>query len=275
MTGNYIKNIIKKKYKKIRRRLTKAKKEFNEDAIHDVRVEYKKLRAFLRMLSSKSGEEKSLAVSYGLKNCYTIAGKIRDLQLHQKFILDTSKNEAQNPSGYIDLLQKHIDKSKKKFRKASFPGKTRNGIGHFPLSVPASFDVNDFKKYRLQMSASLSSIINKQKRNDDDMHEVRKLLKDFFYNLKEFKKAHGEHPELEGVCGFNEAGSKDLLEEFGQYQDSATGIDFLQSGWIEKLKPSAQELLSKILELLVKRHEDTKQSLEEKLAKLSQVITWQ
>lgn len=250
----------------------KAKRLFNEDVIHDVRVEYKKLRAFLRMISSKSNNGKSLKVSHYLKNCYVIAGSIRDLQLQQKFILNASKDEVKKPWDYIHLLQKHIDKSKAELRKTHLQKKTKNGIQHLNISIPASFDLPDFKCYRIQMTASFNSIIQQEKRSDDDIHQVRKLLKDFFYNLKGFKKAHGDIPELDGISGVTEERSKDLLEEFGKYQDSATSIEFLRPDWLQKLKPSTRKLLTQINSSLIKDHANTRLSLEDKLAQFSTAL---
>ena len=60
------------------------KKDDSAEAIHLFRIEIKKLRAFLRLLSLKLKKEDELKLPFKIKKMYKYAGKIRDRQLHRK-----------------------------------------------------------------------------------------------------------------------------------------------------------------------------------------------
>ena len=86
MNRRQIKDIINRHYRNLIKYFRKVKKHFDDEAIHQLREEYKKLRAFLRLLSWQREGKETAKISGRLKRCYTIAGSIRDLQLQQQRI---------------------------------------------------------------------------------------------------------------------------------------------------------------------------------------------
>ena len=82
-------------------------KKFEIDHIHDLRVEVKKLRAFLRLLDIKKDEP---LIPNLLKTFYGYVGIIRNIQLQQhalfKYVTD---HEATEPKEYIELLNNEKD----------------------------------------------------------------------------------------------------------------------------------------------------------------------
>ena len=93
-------HIVKNYYRKLKKELGKVPRSFDTETIHQFRVEYKKLRAFLRMLSVQPVKEKKLKISKKIKTYYRLCGLLRDLQLQQKRIAST----AVKPAGYLRLL---------------------------------------------------------------------------------------------------------------------------------------------------------------------------
>ena len=59
--------------------------ETKEEIIHELRVEFKKTRALLRLAD---GDNNKLKVPKVLKEFYTAAGRVRELQLQQQLIKD-------------------------------------------------------------------------------------------------------------------------------------------------------------------------------------------
>jgi CHAD domain-containing protein len=52
------------------------------EAIHQLRVGYKKLRAFLRLVKLSSSAEKGFVIPSTLRAIYVCAGRVRDLQIY-------------------------------------------------------------------------------------------------------------------------------------------------------------------------------------------------
>src|SRR5665647_1643877 len=101
MNKEEIKHITDTHYKKIKKHIKQVTKDFDVEAIHQFRVEYKKLRAFLRMMSQQKGNAGEIKISKKLKKGYNISGVIRDLQLQQQRILEVTKDELKKPRAYI------------------------------------------------------------------------------------------------------------------------------------------------------------------------------
>ena len=88
MNQEQIKHIINNHYRKLKKHIKKVSEDFDVEAIHQFRVEYKKLWAFLRMISQQQETAGEINVSKKLKKGYNISGSIRDLQLQQQRITD-------------------------------------------------------------------------------------------------------------------------------------------------------------------------------------------
>ena len=84
MNKQVIQHIIKGHYKKIKKQLNNIPAAFNPKDIHQFRVTYKKLRAFLRMISMQNKTDDKLNISKSIKSCYHLSGLLRDFQIQQK-----------------------------------------------------------------------------------------------------------------------------------------------------------------------------------------------
>ena len=77
MNQEQIKHITNNHYRKLKKHIKKVSEYFNVEAIHQFRVEYKKLRAFLRMISQQHETAGEIKISKKLKKGYNISGSIR------------------------------------------------------------------------------------------------------------------------------------------------------------------------------------------------------
>ena len=110
------KNIITKHYRSLHKLITIVNKDFETESIHKLRVEYKKLRAFLRMLSTENASQKKIKIPRKLKKAYAIAGSIRDLQLQHKTILAFAGKEKKRIKSYLNLLEHQVRILQPQFR---------------------------------------------------------------------------------------------------------------------------------------------------------------
>src|ERR1700687_2409470 len=105
------KNIIRKSLDRIKKGLRKSKGNFNAKHIHSTRIEVKKMRSFLQLLS---GENKGIRIPSQLKKAYKLLGKIRLIQLQQQSIHETTMStQIYLPDRYLTQLENEKARLKK------------------------------------------------------------------------------------------------------------------------------------------------------------------
>jgi len=265
MNKEEIKHITDTHYKKIKKHIKQVTKDFDVEAIHQFRVEYKKLRAFLRMMSQQKGNAGEIKISKKLKKGYNISGVIRDLQLQQQRILEVTKEESQKPRAYITLLQKESDRLKKELSEIFLEKPVNECKKKTDVLVPEKFPLNSFRNFILQKWAAIYEIIISGNFNDDNIHAIRKNLKDLFYNLKIYEGIEHDIISLSIWKGKDENYIIQLLDELGKFQDKCVSIALLKSSWINSLNTSNREQLRRIKVAWIKDKLITKKLLIEKL----------
>ena len=105
-------SIVNDHYRQLKKRFKLVIPDFDQEGIHQFRVAYKKLRAFLRVISQANKNSGSIKIYNTVKKAYKVSGNIRDLQLHRTQILETTKGGSLKPAAYLALVGKEIDKQK-------------------------------------------------------------------------------------------------------------------------------------------------------------------
>jgi CHAD domain-containing protein len=265
MNKEQIKNITSKHYKKINKQSKIVTEGFDVEAIHQMRVEYKKLRALLRMLSQGSYAEKEIKMSGKLKKTYNIAGSIRDLQLQHQRVQETTKQEPKKPLSYLHLLEKEIDKLKPVLIESFSEKPVADSKKKTDELLPDSFAVADFKKFARQKWSAIHAILISGHFSDGNIHFIRKCLKDLIYNLKVYEGVEYEVLSASIWKGKNHKYFDNLLNELGNFQDQCIGIALLKDGWLNSLKAYNWELLEQVKRKWVKEKINNKQFLLTKL----------
>ena len=122
-------HIIRVFFKRLRRYAGEIKKEGSAKAIHLFRVEIKKLRAFLRLLSLGLKKEDALKLPPKIKKMYRYAGKVRDRQLHYKRMKAAIKKKRTTFRGNKNGMERCCREKKEKgkymaFRQRFFSSRT-------------------------------------------------------------------------------------------------------------------------------------------------------
>jgi CHAD domain-containing protein len=238
---------------------------FDTDAIHRFRVVYKKLRAFLRMISSINKTGVEIKISKKVKRAYHISGTIRDLQLQQQRILESTKQEFRRPQAYLDLLQQTVDKLMPELAAILQDKPVDKCKKKTTEKIPGEFSTKHVNDYAKQIWEAVYSIIASRHLHDAKIHTVRKNLKDLFYNLNVF----GD-PEpaitLQHVSKVkDEHDVEQLLEDLGSFQDKCTAITLLDAGWLNGLNAYNRKILMQTKKAFLKDKEEMKQLLIKKL----------
>ena len=265
MNREQIKHIANNQYRKIKKHIKKIADDFDMETIHQFRVEYKKLRAFLRMLTAQEETGGEITVSKKLKKVYTISGSIRDLQLQQLRITDATKGEQKKPTSYLTLLQKEMDSLKPELSEMLLENPVNDSKKKTDAAMPDEFPLSGFRNFVQQKWAAVHAIIASGHFSDDNVHLIRKNLKDLFYNLKLYQGVEHEILSISIMKGKDEKYFDQLLEELGSFQDKCTAIALLRSYWLTSLNTYNRELLERIKKNWIKDKLSMKQLLVKKL----------
>jgi len=267
MNREQIKHIANTQYRKIKKHIKKIAVDFDMETIHQFRVEYKKLRAFLRMLAVPDATAGKITVSKKLKKAYTIAGSIRDLQLQQLRITETTKREQKKPQAYLTLLQREMDSLKPELAEIFLENPVNESKKKTDAAMPDEFPLDGFRNFVQQKWAAVHAIILAGHFSDDNVHLVRKNLKDLFYNLKLYTGVEHEILSISILKGKDEKYFDQFSEELGSFQDKCTAIALLRSYWLVSLNTYNRELLERVKRNWIKDKLSLKQLLVKKLKK--------
>lgn len=184
-----------------------AEKHEEED-IHEFRVNYKKLRALLRMVhpnGHKAGLPKNL------KRLYTLAGTIRDLQLHYKTVNTYFAQYDTVPVGYLQHIRKAITGAAKDFTRVY------NHCSFSRISQTIKKDIPP--KYHKELKNWQDDNVRAVKLNlspgvtDKTIHDIRKHVKDLAYTHKYLLYKKGYNP---------------VAKSIGEYIDSCVLLKLLE-----------------------------------------------
>lgn len=265
MNKQQIKHITNTHYRKIKKHCKEVAENFDAEAIHQLRVEYKKLRAFFRMLSYDYDHAAEIKISKNLKHGHNVSGAIRDLQLQQLRILEVTKKEPKKPLAYLNLVQREIDKLKPELIEIFSEDIVADSKKKTDAHLPDEFPVNGFKNFVKQKWAVVHAILASGHFSDDNIHFIRKCLKDLFYNLKIYEGVEHEILSVSTWKGKDEKYFDTLLNELGNFQDQCIAIALLKSHWLISLHTYNRELLERVKTQWIKDKIGLKQSLLEKL----------
>lgn len=103
MQRKEMRRAIRRRYKKIKQAFRFMCEDFNADAIHDFRVQVKKLRALLHLVATAKKGRRVRKIPHGLRQVYTMAGRIRTYQLQEEVV----SQDVASLRNYAMQLQMH------------------------------------------------------------------------------------------------------------------------------------------------------------------------
>lgn len=251
MNKKQVEYITTRHYRQLKKHLKKVAGDFEAEAIHQFRVSYKKLRAFLRLISHEHKTGEPIKISKKLKRAYNISGVIRNLQLQQQRILEATKRQLKKPTAYIHLLQKEIDKLKPVLLDIIAADPVDKSKKKTIAAVPDKFQLS-WNEFIREKWAAINTIITSRYIRDDNLHTVRKSLKDLYYNLKNVEGVNQYKLSQRIWKGKDELYFDQLLDELGNYQDKCTAISLIKPYWLNNLKIYNRNLLQRLKKLWIK-----------------------
>jgi len=220
MDKDDIRKILQKKIKLIANLGATISKGFDGDNIHKFRVEVKRLRSFLRLLSTNKKKEIKLPKTF--KHLYDVAGIIREIQLEEQKIREL---KLHLPSYSMHLV------SQMQYQKSIWLQDYKARVVN---SLYKRIDAHKFNKIGPEvllqfMRDHFDTIVqlNKIAATDNDIHSIRKQAKDVLYNIK--------FTELEWKDGYKHIKHLPLNEldklsdSLGDYNDTRIRLEHFES----------------------------------------------
>jgi CHAD domain-containing protein len=170
-----IDRVVQKRFREAGKHFRQLKYHASVDPVHDFRVEIKKLRAILRLLSM--ADHVAIKIPSKLKKIYSKAGIIRELQVLQ---IRNKKEKA-----LTDFSIKQIRNTQKKetsalnelARSHSIAADKKEVVALLPKNIAFRTVINFFST----KLAEINRLLYLKRITDEVMHSIRKILKDLLY----------------------------------------------------------------------------------------------
>lgn len=210
--------------KKIKKYYKGTIKNFDKEEVHRFRVAVKKLRALMRLLFyNKPG--KRARVPAPLKDLYRCTGNIRNLQLQEERIVQVTFRGNLWPENYISFLGSKQQAWKTEAGKKKHVKPVTSWEEKRIRKWMKRLEKKQIRTYAIHQSSLLKNLLLLEHFEDDDLHQLRKFLKDILYNWKYIKRF------IIAQLPFFLQGKKDI-ETFtvllGEFQDVCIALELLE-----------------------------------------------
>ena len=191
------------------------------EAVHQLRISYKRLRALVR-LARLGNRKKHARIPGDLKNIYHLAGDLRNHQLYYKSLLLIHSE----PSNYIDHIRQRVVQKETSLTHTI-------GQANFPIlakklrkNLPAAIGRKQLKQFIAGRSASILHLI-KPGITDSDLHTLRKYLKDITYDVQAMGRTSKKNKLIAGKNKLNHL--KKLGALLSAHQDVVVNLSLMDA----------------------------------------------
>lgn len=231
---------------------------FAAEDIHELRVEYKKSRAFLRLLQTepKAGD---LSMPHSLRTVYKAAGKVRDIQLFLSRINGPL-------TCFINCWQKRLFNCKEALVKAIEDLHIKKATGAIKKELPHHLQDETIQKF-IQEKVAAIHIILLAAEEEKDLHAIRKHLKDIIYNIRLFE--HDLQIPFPAPGFASEKTLNEMATKLGDFNDGCIAVSMLHQHGCDDL-PAEEK---KVLDQLLANWEQQKKKQQQQLLQQVQQLT--
>jgi CHAD domain-containing protein len=190
--------------------------------IHVLRVQFKKLRAFIRLLRHEDGGKKECSIPRPLKKIYKKAGEIRDRQLHYNGIHSYYAQKNGQSVAYLENLSREITARQEDLRKTIRLFSFKGFRSELQDQLPRKLRNRTVREYFHHQEMRYEKLLSRA-HSDKSIHAVRKSAKDILYNAELLKHSKPANRILEKKEAF-----KSIEEAIGDYNNLCMGLSFLR-----------------------------------------------
>ncbi|HUH33979.1 MAG TPA: CHAD domain-containing protein, partial [Daejeonella sp.] len=219
MKKRKLKRLLRKRIQAIIEHLGSFLTTKEQDQLHQLRVQIKKLKSLLILLARTKGNKGLMKIFKPIKGVFHHAGFIRDAYIHRQ-VADSFR--IKNSTFHQEQAEIMIDQTTKFCEAAPEYLKQINKVSTKLETDLKSIDVAEITNfYQSELDAVVLTLAKREFNNE--MHECRKKLKNLLYNQKLFSKSLGAKFEL------NIAYLNKVQEALGQWHDSIVARDLFSN----------------------------------------------
>lgn len=229
MKAKELETVVENHFKTLKKLGLKISAHFEKEAIHDFRVTVKKLRAFLRLIKQGAKDADKLKITSEFKELYGYLGITRNLDLVEQLVYKLAVEDHNLlPVKYLQVLKTDAEDWKLKVVAMPVQDLVENERYFLLKSLPTRLTKGNIHKFLRGNKKELLALIALSQISDDQLHEVRKILKDFLYNWKYIK--NDAVLILPGLLA-SEGNLKAITDMLGAYQDLSTALHMLETSY--------------------------------------------
>jgi len=211
--------VVRNSFKKLSCRIRVLIRNTSSNLVHDFRTEVKKLKAILNLFSTELKDPEDLKLPRRLKDIYRAAGSIRELQLQ----LSQTKGYKE----YSALLTEVQTDREEHFRRIAQKKTIKKTRQRIMERLPGQLHQHTITLCRENKLKEIETIRALPQPSDDQMHTIRKNLKDIIYVQKIGDEKSIENPAVKEM--------KQATKELGKLNDLRTSIKYLRPVWINEI----------------------------------------
>lgn len=228
---------------------------FDVELIHDLRVAYKKLRAFVRLMQEA---KRSLQLPDELKLLYRSCGAVRDLQL----VIEKLKEYTLDIPGFIKGLHHELFTAKELLVIHIEDTSVRKIVKGIEEELPAEL-TEAMVRHFIQRKVATIHVLLLALEQEEELHAIRKALKDLVYVKKILESdLRFNYPFSEWN---NDVKLEELTTQLGNLNDAHIALDFFDSKRMEQAPAEEQKTVLQI------RHQWEEEKKQQMLAAMETV----
>lgn len=228
----------------------------DEELVHEFRVQFKKIRAIVRLTGN-------LKTPPSLKELYTAAGKVRELQLLKNQLFNIQSVD-QLPQFYA-FIDNQISITINTLKNKAANGYEKE-IETLLNNAKEHLTTKQVQKFIDKKTAALDHKAHGANKADSTIHDARKIIKDLIYSFHTL-----EEMELEKF--YLSSAEKEFLHtisiELGIFQDWCTILSYLSLTKLRSLPEAEKQALKKIRVNFLRTKREAKAIIIHQLNELS------
>ena len=234
----------------------------DQKTIHDLRVEYKKSRAIIRLAGASKNK---LKIPPSIKDFYGAAGRARELQLQQQKMKALVEDSALPV--YFNLLQKQLTFAITALKEKATALDVEKTLNSITRKFSKKISVSGVKDFINKKAKALLVILEKKNKKDNEVHEIRKIIKDLMYTFHTLQtiNLHTAVP----LSSTEENLFHELANELGLFQDKCNALALLRMSMFRNLPEDEKSTLKLIRANWMKEKIESRKKVLNKLLSAS------
>lgn len=204
--------------------------DFDADAIHDMRVAIKRIRAVFLLLERLYPHKFNPIEEEGrLRELFRLSGRMRDAQVQQQLLAGNALNLGSTFGEYQAFLHDAENKAIKKFKKFISKFDTEKELNQKQEKAGKLISTTDAEQIRIQIIQFVDELFLKARQmraddeHDESLHEIRRKLKQCHYLLSLFSQDDPDLPKLNTTLKRLDK----VNELLGNWHDQMIGMEML------------------------------------------------